>query len=162
MTDKPPPLLSDLRIFLALGGGVGLIPKAPGTAGTLLALPLHHLLATFLGPSPLLLIALAMIALGIPICEHANRRLATHDDGRIVWDEIAAFFLVLTLTPPTPHWQLTAFILFRLLDTLKPFPINWLDRKIKGGWGIMADDIAAALLTILLITVATQSDFPLP
>ena len=103
-----------------------------------------------------------MIALGVPICEHANRRLSTHDDGRIIWDEIAAFFLVLTLIPSAPHWQLTAFILFRLLDTLKPFPINWLDRKIKGGWGIMADDIAAALLTILLITVATQSDFPLP
>ena len=148
-------LFSDWRLFLALGGGSGLVPKAPGTAATALAWGLYNLIVHLPGVSFSLLAAgtLLMILLGAPLCSYAERVLQVQDDGRIVWDEIAAFFLVLLATPLLWQWQLAAFVLFRILDAAKPFPIGWFDRRVKGGFGIMLDDLVAALLTVLILSV---------
>lgn len=145
-------LLTDIRLGLALGGGAGLAPKAPGTAGSLLALPLYYLAAWGLPAAGVWILALVMLAAGPAICAHGERALNSADDGRIVWDEIAAFFVVLVVLPAAWPWQLAAFIIFRLLDTLKPFPISWVDKKVKGGWGIMLDDLLAAAVTIAIVS----------
>lgn len=151
MTSPDLRLLSDWRLLLALGGGSGLLPKAPGTAGTALALLLYLAAAAALPHWALLAAAAAMLAAGVALCGHAERVLASLDDRRIVWDEIAAFFALLAVLPQAWQWQAAAFAVFRLLDALKPFPIGWIDKKIKGGAGIMADDVAAAAATAALL-----------
>ncbi len=141
--------------FLAFGFGAGLAPKAPGTWGTLIALPLYYGLMLWLNPSQLLiLIALAFVA-GIYICAVAGRNLGVADYGGIVWDEIVAMWLVLVFTPAQPMWWAVAFGLFRLFDIWKPFPINWLDAHVKNGFGVMLDDLLAALFAIASLYLIT-------
>ena len=136
-------------VWLAAGGGVGFIPWAPGTFGTLLGLPLawaSALLPTWwrVGAS------LAVIALGVPICSVAARRLGRKDPSPVVWDEIAAMPVVFALTSfdhplgPLAVVLGLGFVFFRLFDITKPPPARWLER-LPGGWGIMADDLAAAV-----------------
>ena len=142
--------------FLALGFGSGLAPKAPGTAGTLAAFPLYWLLATH--PFYWLWIA-AFLVVGIWACEVTGRDLGVHDHGGMVWDEIAAFLMVLPFAPVAvlgaPLAFALAFALFRLFDIWKPFPIGWLDARIPGGFGVMLDDVLAAAYSILcLLAVA--------
>ena len=149
--DKRHLLFSNAWCFLAFGGGAGLTPKAPGTAGTLLAFPLYYVAVVILPLFGLVVLAAAMLAAGALICSRANEALQHHDDGAIVWDEISAFFAVLVIIPADWGWQLAAFTLFRLLDAAKPFPINRIDRHVGGGWGVMADDIAAAAITAAVI-----------
>jgi len=145
----------------ALGFGSGLAPRAPGTCGTLVGVGLAAGLGVAGTASPLYLAAtLTLIAAGIPICGRAGRRLRRHDHPAIVWDEIASFPLVLVGLPLTWPWLLGGFIAFRVFDVLKPWPIRWLDRRLSGGLGVMADDVAAALaacavlhgLNLLLMT----------
>lgn len=138
--------------FLAFGFGSGLAPIAPGTFGTLPALPIAALLL-WLGLSPLglAIVATACFIVGIAICEYAERALNIPDYGGIVWDEIAAMLLVLSIVPFTWTWWLAAFILFRLFDAIKPFPIRYFDRHIHGGLGIMLDDLIAALMVMALL-----------
>ncbi len=133
--------------FLALGMGCGLAPRAPGTVGALLALPLY---AGLMGlPLSLQLAAITLLFLaGIPICRKTGAALGAHDHGSIVWDEIVAMLLVLSLTPPYWAWWLVAFLLFRLFDVWKPFPIRQCDARLKGGLGVMCDDLLAALYAI--------------
>jgi len=139
--------------FLAFGLGSGLSPKAPGTVGTavgiLLALPLAGV-PTWGG---LLIVALAFGA-GIPICGSTSRRLGVHDHGGIVWDEFVGIWLVLVLLPAHWAWWLAAFVVFRVFDIVKPWPIGWLDRRVEGGLGIMIDDIIAALYAIAVLLLA--------
>lgn len=146
---------SDLRdpvLCLALGFGTGLVPRAPGTAGSVLGLGLAVGLAAGGAGIPLYLgVTLALVALGVPICAYAGRRLGQHDHPAIVWDELASFPLVLLGLPAEPGWLLAGFVLFRLLDALKPWPIGWLDRRVPGGAGVMADDVAAALAACALL-----------
>jgi phosphatidylglycerophosphatase A len=146
-------LLSHPAHFIALGFGSGLAPWAPGTFGTLAAIPLFCALQLANLPVQLLLVVAAFL-LGIWACGLTGRHLGQHDSGHIVWDEIAAFLLVLTFTPAGPLWMLYAFALFRLFDILKPFPIGWLDATVKGGLGVMLDDLLAAgyALCTLVIT----------
>ncbi|MDM5147801.1 phosphatidylglycerophosphatase A [Candidatus Persebacteraceae bacterium Df01] len=143
-------VFSDVGHCLAFGFGAGLTPKIPGTAGTVLAFPLYWLSAQWLWQIQWLLV-LVLIVLGIWLCGRACRALGQHDDSGVVLDEIAAFYMVLLLTPSTWQWQAAAFAVFRLLDSLKPPPINWLDKYVKGGTGIMVDDLAAAALTVVII-----------
>lgn len=153
MPDLPRHWWRDWRLLLALGGGSGIFPRAPGTAATALAWALYQ--AAALLPLPALAaLVVVMLAAGAPLCNHAERALRCKDDGRIVWDEIAAFFAVLLLLPAAWQWQAAGFALFRLLDSAKPFPISWLDKNIKGGIGIMLDDIAAAAVTLALLHLA--------
>ena len=139
--------------FIALGGGVGLVPLAPGTAGTLLALPLYWLTAPQLGPFPFLLMVGALFALGVWACNVAGRAIGVTDHGGMVWDEVVAFLLVLYFVPATLLWQTAAFVLFRVFDIVKPPPIRYYERTFKGGFGVMLDDLVAAFYTLLVFAI---------
>jgi phosphatidylglycerophosphatase A len=141
--------------WLAFGGGIGLLPVAPGTAGTLLALPLYWLLAPLLPALELLALIAAMFAAGIWACGRTGRALGVADHGGMVWDEIVAFMLVLFFTPDNLYWQAFAFLLFRLFDILKPPPIAYYDRTFKSGFGVMLDDLIAAFYTLVLLALAS-------
>jgi phosphatidylglycerophosphatase A len=139
--------------FIALGGGAGLAPFAPGTFGTLLAVPLFWLAAPRLEPL-LYLAALALLfAIGVWACGVTGRALGAPDAGSMVWDETVAFLLVLFFTPAGIYWQVFAFVVFRVFDIAKPPPIRYYERTIKGGWGVMIDDIVAAFYTLLVLAL---------
>lgn len=130
--------------WLALGFGTGLVPKAPGTAGTLVAIPLILLTApySFLVK---LVILVAISLVGIYLCGKSAELLGVHDHGAIVWDEIAGFYLTALFIPVTPLWLILGFISFRIFDIIKPWPIKQLDAQVHGGLGIMVDDIIAGI-----------------
>lgn len=145
--------------FIALGFGSGLAPKAPGTFGTIVGLPLFYLIATYSLSTQLAIICILFI-IGIYFCDVAGKNLGVSDHGSIVWDEIAAMMLVLSITPQEWLWWLIAFVLFRLFDIWKPFPIHQCDAKLKGGFGVMFDDILAAIYAMIsleaLLWISTQ------
>ena len=134
--------------FLAFGFGAGLLPKAPGTAGTLVAFPLFWLLQ---GTPWYWLWMAAFVVVGIWACDVAGRALGVHDHGGIVWDEVAAFLLVLPFAPFSLAGFALAFALFRLFDIWKPFPIGWLDARVPGGLGVMLDDLLASAYSIAIL-----------
>jgi len=146
--------------FIAFGFGAGLSPFAPGTAGTLVAFPLWWLI----GPAysaPLLLALLAFLfAVGVWACDITGRHLGIADHGAMCWDEIVAFLLVLVVAPQAPAWQAAAFFLFRAFDVVKPPPIRQLERRMKGGFGVMFDDILAAGYTLLVLALAKRFALP--
>jgi phosphatidylglycerophosphatase A len=139
--------------FIALGGGLGLIPFAPGTFGTLLALPIFWLAGPRLDPVVYLGGLAALFALGVWACDVTGRALGDADHGGMVWDETVAFLLVLFFTPVYSYWQAFAFLLFRLFDIAKPPPIRHYERTVKGGLGVMIDDVVAALYTLVVLAV---------
>ncbi len=131
--------------WLAYGLGSGLAPWAPGTAGTLAAVPLYLLLQ----PLPLpwyLAMLLAFLLLGVWACDKTARELKVHDPSAIVWDEFLGYLLTMTAAPPGWVWVVLGFALFRFFDILKPWPIRELDRRVKGGLGVMLDDLAAGIM----------------
>ena len=133
--------------FLAFGLGSGLSPRAPGTAGTLVGMLLWIPFASL----PIvfgLAIVLALFTLGIRICHAVSHNMGVHDHGGIVWDEMVGIWLVLVFIPFDWSWWLAAFVLFRVFDIAKPWPIGWLDRRMTGGLGIMIDDVIAAFYTL--------------
>ena len=136
--------------LLAFGFGSGLSPKAPGTAGTLVAVALHQLLVSLPLFAYLLAVA-AAILLGIYLCGRTARDLNCHDHPGIVWDEFAGFWLAMTALPNDWRWILVGFVLFRLFDICKPWPIGWCDQKLHGGTGIMLDDLLAGLYSWLIL-----------
>lgn len=145
--------------WLAVGFGSGLAPVAPGTFGTLAAIPLYAVLIQL--PWLFFLLATLLVCVvGIPICGLAAKRAGVHDHPAIVWDEFAGYLITMAIPgffyAFSWHYVLPGFILFRLFDILKPFPIRWLDQHVKGGFGIMIDDILAgcfAGLVLLLLLV---------
>ncbi len=144
-------VLRDPVHWLAFGFGLGLAPKAPGTFGSLLGI-----LAWWLTPAQLvwqLAIGVAILAAGVWICGESARRLGVHDHGGIVWDEIAGMYLTLLAVGPEPAWILAAFLLFRLFDIWKPWPIRDLDHSLQGGLGIMLDDVIAALYAVGILLI---------
>jgi len=147
-------VLSRPAHFIAFGFGIGLIPVAPGTCGTLLALPLYWLFQPEVAPLEFLLLVALLFGLGVWACEMTGRALGVHDHGGIVWDETVAFLLVLFFTPAAPVWQAAAFVLFRLFDILKPPPIRHYDRTLKSGFGAMLDDLMAAFYTLIILALA--------
>lgn len=140
--------------IFALGFGSGLSPKAPGTFGSLAALPLFLLIAHQTIQVKLGIVAV-LFALGIYFCNQTGKALGVADHPSIVWDEIVGMMLVLTFTPPHWFFWLVAFALFRLFDIWKPFPIRLADRKIKNGFGVMFDDILAAIYAIVCMFAFT-------
>lgn len=142
-------------VLLALGFGSGLAPKAPGTFGTLAALPLYFLMIYTL-PTLYPWLVLGAAVAGVFICHQAAKRLGVHDHPAIVWDEFVGLWITLLWLPPHWGWLLVALLLFRLLDILKPWPISWLDRHLLGGVGIMADDIVAGLVALALLQTAAS------
>ena len=123
--------------------GVGLIPGAPGTWGSLAALPMAWYMLKFHGPLELAALGGIIFLIGCWSSEIYARRTNDDDPGTIVIDEVAAQCLVLTAVPATPAYFLAAFVVFRLTDILKPWPASWADKSVKGGFGIMLDDILA-------------------
>lgn len=147
-----PSLLKDPVHLIALGFGSGLSPVAPGTFGTVLALPLAFLLVQLPAPLAWAIVLLATV-LGIWITGESARRIGVHDHSGIVWDEIAAFSgLALTL-PPGWHWFALGFVFFRIFDIAKPWPIRDLDHRLQGGVGIMLDDLVAAVFAAVVVRV---------
>ncbi len=153
-SNKPsvPFLLQHPAHFFALGLGSGLAKKAPGTFGSLVGLPFFWLIATYALSTQLTIIA-ALFILGIYFCSVTGDALGVPDHGSIVWDEIVAMMLVLTVTPNEWPWTLTAFFLFRLFDIWKPYPIRQLDQQFKNGLGVMLDDLLAAGYAMLVLWV---------
>lgn len=135
--------------LLAFGFGTGLAPKAPGTVGTIPAILIAGLLLG-MGMSKLMLglLCVLLFVLGIWICHVEERDLGVHDYGGIVWDEIVAMMLVLACIPQGLGWWLAAFGVFRFFDAVKPPPIRWFDSKVSGGFGVMLDDVIAAVMSI--------------
>lgn len=131
--------------LLAFGFGAGLMARAPGTWGTLVAFPIFALIRFAGGGTSAAIAAAALLfVVGIWAAGVAGRALGVADHGGIVIDEIAAFLLVLACTPSSVAWWAIAFLLFRVFDIVKPWPIRWADRTIKGGFGVMFDDVLAA------------------
>jgi phosphatidylglycerophosphatase A len=136
--------------FLAFGFGSGALPWAPGTFGTLVAIPLFLLLA----PLPLwayLSLVAVLTVLGVWLCQVTSRDLGVHDHAGIVWDEIVGYLITMIAIPATWPWLVTGFVLFRLFDIIKPWPIGWADHHVHGGLGIMLDDVLAAVYAGLIM-----------
>jgi len=145
-----PRLLRHPADLLALGFGSGLAPVAPGTAGTVVAIPLYFLLQP-LALHIYLMLVTGLFLIGIPLCAHTARRLGVHDHPGIVWDEIVGYLVTMTFAPPGWLWIVAGFVLFRLFDVLKPWPIKWLDRKVGGVFGIMVDDLLAGIVAAVVL-----------
>jgi phosphatidylglycerophosphatase A len=145
MTEKiPARLLRHPLDFLALGFGSGLVPLAPGTAGTVAAIPVYLLLQP-LAPLYYLLLVVLLFVAGVAICAHTAQRLGVHDHPGIVWDEIVGYLVTMAFAPAGWQWLAAGFVLFRLFDIVKPWPIHWCDRRVHGGFGIMLDDLIAGV-----------------
>jgi len=142
--------------FIAVGFGAGLAPFAPGTFGTLVAFPLWWLLGSWLSPLELGALLALLFAIGVWACEVTGRHLGVADHGAMVWDEIVAFLAVLLVVPARPAWQIAAFVVFRLFDVVKPPPIRQFERRFKGGFGVMFDDLLAAGYTMLVLAIAKR------
>lgn len=136
--------------FLSLGFGSGLAPFAPGTFGTLAAIPVYLLIFS-LSPGVYLIITLFCFLIGIYLCGKTSKALGVEDHPAIVWDEIVGYLITMFMVPAGWLWLVIGFVLFRLFDILKPWPIRLLDRRIKGGLGIMLDDILAGVFAALVI-----------
>ena len=142
--------------FIALGFGAGLSPFAPGTAGTLVAWAGAWALSEFLPPAGILALGAAAFLVGIWACGVTGRHLGVPDHGAMVWDEIAAFLLVLAVVPREFAWQATAFAVFRFFDIAKPQPVRYFEQRYGGGFGVMFDDLVAAGYTLLVLAVLTR------
>jgi phosphatidylglycerophosphatase A len=141
-------IFRDPVMLIAFGFGSGLSPKAPGTCGTLVAIPLFLLLQPLGTNAYLSIVALAGTA-GVWICSKAARKLNVHDHPGIVWDEIVGFWISMAGIPVSVETVLAGFLLFRFFDILKPWPIGSIDRCVEGGLGVMLDDVAAGVFSWL-------------
>jgi len=146
-------LVSHPAHFIALGFGAGLVPRAPGTFGTLLGWAIFLVAYEWIAPIVIAYAAIPLFFLGIWACEKTGRDLGVRDHGAMVWDEVVAFLPLAALCSASLAMQLVAFGLFRLFDIWKPFPIRYFERRLKGGFGVMFDDLVAACYAYLVIVV---------
>lgn len=146
------PFCRDPVNFLALGFGTGLSRRAPGTVGTMAGLPFLPLFG-LMAPLWAALIVLIAALLGVLICGHASQSMGLEDPGCVVWDEMVGLWLTLYALPLTATSIIAGFLLFRLFDIAKPWPISWCDRNVKGGLGIMVDDLLAGALAALTLRI---------
>ncbi|WP_420589201.1 phosphatidylglycerophosphatase A [Bacterioplanoides sp.] len=143
--------------LLAFGLGSGLPKTAPGTWGTLAALPVWLIFLQGVPTLPYIGVLLAGFALGVVVCEFTSRDLGVHDHGGIVWDEWIGLWITYLWLPQSSDastswgWILYGFLLFRLFDIVKPWPIKWLDKKVQGGFGIMIDDVLAGVFAFIAL-----------
>lgn len=139
--------------FLALGFGSGLIKPVPGTWGTLSAVPVYLMIMAVLPANFIIYAALLVVSflIGVYLCGKAAQDVGVHDHGAIVWDEIVGFLITMSLVAPT--WQniVIGFVLFRIFDILKPWPIKLLDQHVHGGFGIMIDDVLAGVFAWVIL-----------
>jgi phosphatidylglycerophosphatase A len=142
-------------VFIAVGLGSGLSPKAPGTAGTLLTVPL----VWFLQQQSLLvygLVTLFVLLTGSWVCGYAAKKLQVHDHSGIVYDEVAGFLITMMFVPAGLYWMFAGFVLFRFFDAAKPWPISWLDKNLRGGFGIMFDDVVAGVISLCCLLLVAN------
>ena len=164
-TSRPPDarfLLSHPAHFIALGFGAGLAPWAPGTFGTLVGWAIAALLLLAVHPFVVAVITIPLLVLGVWAAEVTGRNLGVQDHGAIVIDEIVAFLPLAALAAAAWWLQLIAFALFRLFDIWKPYPIRQLERSVKGGLGVMVDDLVAgfyAFMAFALFVVIMHKGF---
>jgi phosphatidylglycerophosphatase A len=139
--------------WLAFGLGSGLAPKAPGTFGTLAALPIWWWLLKDLSLMPYIAMLIITFIVGIYLCDKTSKDMGVHDHGGIVWDEWVGIWITLLLLPQTHTvaWLIVGFVLFRFFDIVKPWPIKWLDQKVSGGFGIMIDDVVAGIFSLIVL-----------
>jgi len=142
--------LKNPLVLLALGFGTGLSPKAPGTVGTLVALPLYYFIVQ-LALSHYLIITSLLFIIGVWLCGYAARKLGVHDHPGIVFDEIVGYLITMIAVPFSWPILLAGFALFRFFDAVKPWPISWCDKNLHGGFGIMFDDVLAGLASLILL-----------
>ncbi len=157
---RAPQVWSNFWHFLAFGFGTGLAKKAPGTWGTIAGLAVMPLLYLLPLTWALVFIAAASI-FGFWLCGRVADDLGVHDHGGIVWDEMVGIWMTLILLPNSWQWWLLGFMLFRILDILKPWPISVLDKHVGGGLGIMIDDMLAGLIAGALLYALWLADLPL-
>lgn len=138
--------------FLATGFYSGLSPVGPGTAGTLVAIPLV-LLLSLLGPLGYTTATFLSILAAVYVAHVYEHEKKTHDLPEVVVDEIVGFFVTMALVPTTPIFLFLGFVLFRAFDILKPYPISYIDRKVQGGFGVVLDDVAAGLVSNVILQV---------
>jgi phosphatidylglycerophosphatase A len=143
-------VLRDPFHFLAFGFGSGLTPYAPGTAGTVAAIPMFILLHGLSLPVYLAVTGMFLL-IGIWICGRASTALGVHDHSGIVWDEIVGFLFAMTAAPAGGVWILIGAVLFRVFDIAKPWPASLIDRRVGGGPGIMLDDLVAGAYSLVAI-----------
>ena len=139
--------------FIALGFGAGLAPVAPGTFGTLVAIPIVWVLGHFLPPLMIAVCAVPLFFIGVWACEVTGRDLGAPDHGAMVWDEVVAFIPLAALASAAWWLQAIAFAIFRLFDVWKPYPIRDLERHVKGGMGVMIDDVVAAFYAYIVFAL---------
>jgi phosphatidylglycerophosphatase A len=137
-------IFRDPWCFLGFGFGSGLAPVAPGTFGTLAAVPIYWPMAGL--PLPYYIAAvLGLFLIGVLVCQRCEDRLGVSDHSGIVWDEIVGYLIAMAAVPFSWPAAALGFVLFRVFDVLKPWPIRWLDRTVHGGLGIMLDDALAGI-----------------
>lgn len=142
-------LSNPLHLF-AVGFGAGAAPYAPGTVGTLVAIPIYLLMQ--LTPMPIyMLILAALIFIGFWLCDVTDKAIGVHDHPSIVWDEIVGYLLTMWAVPANFMWILLGFILFRLFDIWKPTPICWINDNVGGGIGVVVDDLMAAIYAAIVL-----------
>ena len=139
--------------FAAFGFGSGAAPVAPGTFGTLMGVALYLLLPSMTWTLYLLFLLVATLV-GIWLCDRTARDIGVHDHGGIVWDEFVGYWITMFMAPEGWPWIVAGFALFRLFDILKPWPISWLDRHVKGGFGVMVDDVLAGVMALICLQAA--------
>lgn len=139
-------------MWLATGFGAGLSPVAPGTAGSLVGVLFYLAMAGLALPLYLALV-LVLAIIGVWVCGRAGRALAVSDHPSIVWDEIVGLLIAMAATPPSWQALVTGFALFRLFDILKPWPVGSIDRRVKGGLGVMLDDVMAGLYALACLQI---------
>jgi phosphatidylglycerophosphatase A len=148
-------MINRFFLVLATGFGVGYSPIAPGTFGTLLAIPVYYFLSTI--PSPIYEITLiGFFFLSVWISENAEIFFGKKDDQRIVIDEIMGFFITMLWVPKTVRFVIIGFFLFRFFDILKPFPIRRLEKRLKGGYGVVLDDVIAGIYANIVVQIITH------
>lgn len=150
MKENPKAILTNPVHCLAFGFGSGLAPKAPGTFGTVVAVPLYLLLMN-LSLWPYLAVVVLSFVLGVYLCGKTAEDLAVHDHPGIVWDEIVGFWIAMIAAPQGWLWIVLGFALFRLFDIWKPWPIKFFDQKVESGLGIMLDDVLAGIYALVII-----------
>jgi phosphatidylglycerophosphatase A len=153
-------IISRPAYFIAFGFGAGLSPYAPGTVGTLVGYPLFFLLAALLPMWGTLTLLSILFLLGSWWCDIAGKAVGVADHKGIVWDEIVAMALILCFTPASPIWQGAAFLVFRLFDIWKPWPIRVVDERMENGFGVMLDDLLAAGFSIATILLSANALMP--
>jgi phosphatidylglycerophosphatase A len=138
---------------IAFTFGAGLMPFAPGTFGTLAAMPIYVLLRGMFSSVLLLVVWVVLILIGVWACDRVARRIGVKDYSGVCWDETVAFLAVLYAVPDNWFWWGLAFVLFRLFDIAKPYPIGYFDARIKTGFGVMLDDLLAAFYAIVVLMI---------